>query len=301
MWPESAGGKVLAAPVGAPIQAAALIIDAALVHPMRSMDDARRAMTRESWSDMNWENHYMTECAVLPWRLIWSPVSFTSHWLARSIFDVEVITGGPKSGQNLESMISRLKLLNDSLNAGNATRILIDLRKMRRDYKDLALKPGHADIIREFTLKYFRIFMKAVELAGEYDDLTLPSQRWIDFRDPELYDDETNKILSRMRLSANPMTRWAALRIDMLAANTDIQVKATVGRILSEPNPVIRYNALIIIDRFYPPDIVRPISPMLTDLSKNDASGMVRDGAAQILRWLEWSEPPRPPALKTKQ
>jgi hypothetical protein len=288
MWPESSGGKVLAVPVVFPAQTAALVLDAVLVHPLRSLDEAGSATTREVWSNMDWGNRYMTQCAALPWRMVWTPVAFSSHWLANSIFDMEAAKSGPEAGEQIGLMIKKLGPLRDDLTADNAEEVLIELKRMRQDYKSLAFKPGDVVSIREFKLKYFRLFMKVTDLAGQYDDLTLPSQRWIDFRDPELYDNETNEILNWMHVSTEPMARWAALRIEMLAASTPSRVQVALGRVLQEPDPVIRYNALMMINKFYPPNVVEIIRPMLMDLSKNDVSGMVRDGAAQILRWLEY-------------
>lgn len=72
-----------------PAALVAVTLDTFIVHPAMVLDDAWRDTASLLWTDFDWEAHYVTECAKLPFRTILTPVVYLPTWLVHSIFDVE--------------------------------------------------------------------------------------------------------------------------------------------------------------------------------------------------------------------
>lgn len=76
-----------------PVGTLAVAADALVVHPVMVLDDAWRDTKDAVWSEFEWKEHYVTECALLPLRALMTPVWFLPDWLIRGWFDVEPNTG----------------------------------------------------------------------------------------------------------------------------------------------------------------------------------------------------------------
>ena len=68
LWPESKGRRAAAAPLVMPLAVAALAVDAAVIHPLSSIDDAIFDARKMWWLDLNWDEQYISESAGLPFR-----------------------------------------------------------------------------------------------------------------------------------------------------------------------------------------------------------------------------------------
>ena len=66
-----------------------MTLDAVIVHPAMSFDDAWHDTVRFLWSDLDWEGDYVTECARLPLRAVATPFVYIPMWLKHSILDVK--------------------------------------------------------------------------------------------------------------------------------------------------------------------------------------------------------------------
>jgi hypothetical protein len=88
LWPEETAMQVLAFPVVFPIGFAALLVDIVVVHPASVASDAWEDTEDLLWKGMRWEERYVTECAALPWRALFTPVVMTGDFLGRSFFDI---------------------------------------------------------------------------------------------------------------------------------------------------------------------------------------------------------------------
>ncbi|MFH0795142.1 MAG: hypothetical protein V2A74_14045 [bacterium] len=85
--PEKNPGRAFAYPVVIPVGAVAITLDALIIHPAGVIDDAADDTRDALWDDFNWHREYMTECAVLPWRTVGTPLVFTGDFFGRAFFD----------------------------------------------------------------------------------------------------------------------------------------------------------------------------------------------------------------------
>ena len=89
LWPESSGKRIAAAPLVIPAGLVAITADAFIVHPASVIDDAAEDTRDVFWDDFDWDDKYATECMLLPWRTVITPVFFTGDFLVRAGFDVK--------------------------------------------------------------------------------------------------------------------------------------------------------------------------------------------------------------------
>jgi len=66
----------------------AVTLDTFIVHPAMVLDDAWDDTAALLWSRFEWEDHYVTECALLPLRAATTPLVYVPIWLFRAAFDV---------------------------------------------------------------------------------------------------------------------------------------------------------------------------------------------------------------------
>lgn len=84
--------RALSYPVMVPLGLCAMVADIVIVHPVCSVDDAVLDTDDACWSKFDWDEGYVTECAQLPFRVLFSPVVLVADWGARCLFDI-----GPNS------------------------------------------------------------------------------------------------------------------------------------------------------------------------------------------------------------
>ena len=66
----------------------AVTLDALIVHPVTVFDEAWLDTASALWSGFRWDERYVTECAMLPFRAALTPFVYLPCWLARAAFDI---------------------------------------------------------------------------------------------------------------------------------------------------------------------------------------------------------------------
>ena len=89
--PEDDTWFAVSLPLTAPVGLLAVLADTLIVHPVRVVDDAADDAL-ELWRDPgpDWQEHYYTELAGLPFRGVATPLWFFGSFFTRSMFDVRI-------------------------------------------------------------------------------------------------------------------------------------------------------------------------------------------------------------------
>jgi hypothetical protein len=82
-----------------PVGLVAAVIDQVLVIPVAESDDAYRDTKAGLWEHFDFEEHYVTEMALMPFRLVATPLVFVGDLLLRTIFD---LPAHPRDGESAE-------------------------------------------------------------------------------------------------------------------------------------------------------------------------------------------------------
>lgn len=85
--PEDDAAFYATLPLTVPVGLAAVLLDAFVVWPVMTIDDAAYDAA-DNWDDIDWERDYVTEVTFAPVRAAYSGVEFGTKFLVRSIFDV---------------------------------------------------------------------------------------------------------------------------------------------------------------------------------------------------------------------
>lgn len=87
--PDSPGAQLATAPLTVPAGLTAVTIDAVIVNPAMVIDDAGQDVGELLWDDLEWRDHYVTECAFLPLRTASTPPAFSLVFIGRACFDID--------------------------------------------------------------------------------------------------------------------------------------------------------------------------------------------------------------------
>lgn len=88
LWPDSTGMRIVTFPLVLPTGAVAVILDAVIVHPTLIVDDAIADTGDVAWDNWEWDEKYVSECACLPWRVVFTPFVFCGSFVGRAFFDI---------------------------------------------------------------------------------------------------------------------------------------------------------------------------------------------------------------------
>jgi hypothetical protein len=277
LWPQSTGKRVAAFPLVFPIGLAAIVTDAFVIHPLTVVDDAAEDTKDCLWEDWDWDDQYVTECAVLPWRAVFTPVVFAFDLLGRSMFDVPSRAAAVRARASGEDALSRAQALLAEGKPGEALDQLKDVRVY--DLKDEALA-ARIDLT----------MLKAARKTGRFEDLNLHRVRSLLEGDSA---DETESILCDMEKSDDPYERWAAFDIKVGSAGAEMEnlpgALEAMKRVLADPNPVVRHLGLQNVEerRSYHKEKAQAPRPEIERMAREDADPMNRALARRILRRIE--------------
>lgn len=85
--PQDTTAFYAALPLTLPAGLLCIIADTFVVHPIQVADDAWED-AGDLWNGIEWDEHYYTEVAFLPVRVVGTPVVFVVMFLGRSLFDI---------------------------------------------------------------------------------------------------------------------------------------------------------------------------------------------------------------------
>jgi hypothetical protein len=281
LWPESTGARVAVFPVVFPLGFAAVLTDAVVVHPVSVVGDAIEDTGDALWDDWDWENRYMTECAVLPWRAVATPIFFGGDFLGRAMFDV------PRRAEKARATAARRKALRSSLaearsllGAGKASEAL------DRALAGLA-EWGASKRRDKLVVRTEELILEAAHRCGRYESLL--REDLLD--DLERLPGRTEELLETMQASPSSAARWAVLRICSHELRGRSRARAAfLARALRDPDPVIRHSAVDAVATRLEVGAKVQFREDLARLAERDPDAVVRAHARWVLDQLDREE-----------
>lgn len=88
VMPKKNPAKILSYPVMIPAGLAAVAIDGLLIRPVTVFDDAMRDTRNMCWTNSKWDEQYVTECVLLPFRVVGTPFVAVTSFALRWVFDI---------------------------------------------------------------------------------------------------------------------------------------------------------------------------------------------------------------------
>lgn len=280
LWPEKAVARAIAFPVIFPVGVAAASIDAFIIHPAYVVDDAAEDTDDLLWSRIDWETEYVTECAALPWRAIFTPVIFTGSFLGRSMFDFPKRADRLRYVNRKEENITtetqdinyeNLKKAHEIMNSEDYVNSLSML-----DQISFEKLPDQGKYVHNYIL---------LEASWKTKDLRRLQNLDLYYLSLNPYQKEIKSIFEEMMNTDDPMFRWWACSFMMQSYDfsTDERLKAG-SKAISDSEPIIRYNALFVLKHRYQSNIRQLLWDDITRISKEDPHPMIRNYAALILK-----------------
>lgn len=283
--PENRTAQYALLPVFIPVGAAAALTDAAVIHPVMIIGETAEDTGDALWSNMKWDEQYMTESAALPWRAVFTPVFFAGMWTGRVLFEIPYeadrlrAEGGPDAEARAEErtrVMTEAQALMDAGKAEEALKLLIENQDIRWEV------PGAEQ--QAYVLMIFRAALDSgrFEIFEEFS-----SGPYFQVRMTE----EFNGLLEEMIASENPYARGVAYgwKADSVTRGEGYHAARNVlHQMLSDESEAVRALGLL---RFRPwtwsRDSLGPqLFTKLDHIRANDASEWNREKAAAVLRQL---------------
>jgi len=260
--PESTTGQIVASPVLFPIGLVALTLDITVVHPAAVIPDAVTDTKDALWDDLDWDKMYVTECAALPWRTVFTPVVFTGDFLGRAFFDV---AGKAKHSDELEK-----------------ARKLVEEEKYS-EAKPLLKGPWKYKMPNKQRQEAMFLELKVLCLTGDYEAMN-------DWDMLELMKSDRKQevlaLLDSCRKSDQPMVRWTSSRALLVAYERETEKLRDLFReLMAEQDPVLRALALRFVGERGSPRAA-PLLPDLKRVAQEDSNPTNRALAAHIVEQL---------------
>ncbi|HTE06720.1 MAG TPA: hypothetical protein VK824_11025 [Planctomycetota bacterium] len=92
--PEEDTAFYASLPLTVPAGLLSILADTFVVHPAQVADDAWEDAGRP-WRKLDWQHEYHTELALIPFRMLGSPLIFLGSFLGRSLFDMRPSADAP--------------------------------------------------------------------------------------------------------------------------------------------------------------------------------------------------------------
>jgi len=296
LWPDSTGLRVVTFPVVFPAGAVAVVLDAVIVHPAMVVDDSVGDTGDVLWDNWEWDEKYVTECACLPWRTLFTPIVFGGNFVGRALFDFPARADTEREAS--ESAARReaearnrtlLKKLKPSLDE-DLDRIeeLIDGGECSQALERVTDLIASVDLKMWFLLdqetdhlaRAQYLSLAAAAGSGRYDAI---SMRWA-LKLNNAYEEETESILSEMSSSQEPLARWTALVFGIELAREDNEKLALGHRFLSDPDGAVRQSALWEIAQCGLDEVSDLLMNDLRRIAAEDADPINRALATDLLR-----------------
>lgn len=247
--PEDTGWQVAAFPLTFTTGLVALTVDAVIVHPSSVIMDAAGDTRDSLWDQFDWSEEYVTECACLPWRAVFTPIVFTTTFLGRSLFDIPRRAEEERKRGETESPGKTAEE-----DAMKATRPEISLNVIR----DLLAKAN-------YDAAYIALKEFCEPPGGE----------------------KAEALIEEMKKSEDAACRWIAFQISMRYCNNRLKSAASrescLRRALSDPDPRLRYAALAWLDKTSKPVYSASLQSELKKIAEKDMDPILRAYAHHLL------------------
>lgn len=237
--PEKTWQKAVAFPLIFPVGICAITLDAFIVHPISVADEAYDDTMDTLWKRLNWKDEYMTECFLLPWRTISTPIVFTGDFLGRAMFDIPDRSSKIKREAKTKDLIVELEQL---LSEKKYSEVINKLNKSSEHSYSMYDPDNKMDYIK----------FKAAYLGGLYDSYTAIFIRKFSL---SKFKDDVKGILNELQKSENPYSRWKGLEGDIyLNSDKSSRVEYIIEK-YNDPDPGVRLMLLNMINMIATDDI----------------------------------------------
>jgi hypothetical protein len=295
LWPDETALRVAVFPVVFPAGLAAILIDAFVVHPATVIGDATKDTGDVLWSGWEWQDHYITECATLPWRAVLTPLVFSGDFLTRAMFDVprrdaEEREEIPREEEADRPEIDRaearqeiregLEEAQTSFAKGRYPEALQAITSIYRAMENPeyieALAPADRTAL---TIDLASMTLDAVIRSGRYD--LMPARPWPDRE--RFQENIIEDRLEAMESSEDPLARWTAFLFRVRSRITDDGLYERAREALSDPSTVLRHAALNWVDGNFTDAELRYLAPRLKEMAEKDPDPLNRARAGQVI------------------
>jgi len=262
LWPEETAMRVLAFPVVFPCGLAAICVDTIVIHPISIIDDAANDTYEHLWDEWDWENHYVTECASLPWRCAFTPVWFSCDFLARAFFDVtesakqarrateadeqdekQAAIRNARRKDHIQAVFNQMQDKSKSMSTNDKIKQIEMLNRLIYDCID-GMDPIER---RELVSRYRGIVLQASFDYGCYDLFDRPS--WLSDIEMGGPDEQTYCLINEKKESPNALNRWIAILYCFKYPEGFDPLKAQIHSAFCDKSPVVRHATLTWIQR----------------------------------------------------
>ncbi|OPZ22712.1 MAG: hypothetical protein BWZ10_00304 [candidate division BRC1 bacterium ADurb.BinA364] len=235
--PPSGLARAAAYPLMFPVGLAAIALDAAVVRPAMVADDALEDAL-EVWDDIDLDERYVTECALMPLRAAITPIVFAGSFAARSIFDIPENAEDEKrkSQARLEGVEALLDEAAALFGRGELDAAAESLAEARRkmEWGDPA----------ELAARHHALTLKIARQKGDWESLNFwPTNSEKQSKSAAA---PVRAVLREMRESDSAFERWKAF--DLASGDLHYAADGTVPHILAQalddPDAGVRLLAL---------------------------------------------------------
>lgn len=263
--PESEGAQLAMAPLLIPVGTVAALADIAIVHPIRSAREAGGDTREWIWEDLQWDEHYVVELSLLPWRSLATPVVFGVNTVARTLFwmpwvdyDNRGDQPAPETNVEAEELLRRARELFEQGKYSEAELLI------RNEWAG----PWYFRTDTEMRGKFVVLAMQSawkLENPGQYlrwGRELLPNQL-------ELYADDLQPMMEAVRTSEDPLWRVVAYETEYSVAR-DEGKDEVLAKALTDPDPNVRTFVLdfLPIASYATPDMKEPKRQLTANLRK---------------------------------
>jgi hypothetical protein len=282
LWPEDTALRVAVFPLVFPAGLAAVLIDAFVVHPALVIENAAKDTGDVLWDNWEWEDHYVTECAALPWRAVLTPLVFTSDFLVRAFFDIP-----PRSAlEELDEGEAKKqvdKWLNGVRVHFDQGRYVVTLEAIKTIYRKLPELEGvlawqdQLDIMVELTA----LSLQAAYQSGRYD--LMPIRSWPESLEAHEDLKAVEQRMEDMQASDDSLARLTAYLYEMQSRRSDDELIESARSALSDPDMLVRYAVLAWVDTHFDDADKLLLEPLMKNMAETDPEPVIRAYAGQIV------------------
>jgi len=243
--------RVITFPVVFPCGLTAVCLDALVIHPVSIIDEAAEDTYEQYWDEWDWDNHYVTECASLPWRCAFTPVNFSFSFLTRALFDVtesaEEARREKAAQEDGEKQVTlNLEHLQDLINSESHEEAVNQIKKLNSLINSCIA--GMDDDERKELASHFQGLVLQASYKFRCYNLFYP-QPWMSDVEMSSPDEQRYCLINENIKSPNALNRWIAILYCLQYPEGFKSVKIQIHKALGDKSPVVRHAALNWIQR----------------------------------------------------
>jgi len=277
LWPNDTTARVAVFPLVFPAGLLAVSVDAFVIHSASVVGDAGSDTGDALWDDMKWDERYMTESALLPWRSITTPIVFTGDFIGRAWFNIPKRIDEEKAETEQKQHEEQAERWIEE-----GEQLLKDLRPS--DALDHFLKTPDYPVPEPVQARMARAVVEAAIRCGRTHELESFRFNRYGALLERYYPGEIAHWLNEMGQSDNPIVRWGIYEFTADFSKNHQQRLEATQKALHDPNPVVRQRMLLFLDVRQRDGICVDSIPEVERIAQKDSEPMNQIVAEQLLR-----------------